>query len=175
MVSWNIAGLPSSLILCHKVLRISLTSETILWNICQTLKGEKTSGHWTILYIPQPVNPLNSQSLFFFHLCFGRPLAFLETHDVCAESWKWPYILVILTSLQLLSAPAFSLWSWSFDLTIHFLPRISSTELVLLFLPAKASTTSPLDKIWRGEEGLPKPFHSCHHAISLSFSGIFFS
>lgn len=96
--------------------------------------------------------------MFFFLLCFGRHLAILGTHDVFAESWKWPYILVILTSLHLLSAPACSLWSWSFDLSIHFLQRISSTELTLLFLSAKASTTPPLDRIWREEAGLPKPF-----------------
>lgn len=85
------------------------------------------------------------------------------SRNSCCMSMCWILEVTIFPFYSYLgsapSALAFSLWSWSFDLTIHFLPGSSSIELTLLLLPAKASL--PLHLIEFGVGGLLfKPLHS---------------
>lgn len=85
------------------------------------------------------------------------------SRNSCCTSMCWILEVTIFPFYSYLgsatSALAFSLWSWSFDLTIHFLPGSSSIELTLLLLSAKASFT--LHLIEFGVGGLLlKPFHS---------------
>lgn len=122
MVSWNIAGLPGPLVISYIVLWIGLTTENILWNIYQTLKGYKRGESIQTLNNSVQTSACKSVELTH-HLCsfsfyvLRDPYFSVQTLSISRNSYCMCWILEVTIfpfNFYLYSVPsalAFPLWS----------------------------------------------------------------
>lgn len=116
-ISWNVADLLRSLVLCNKVLQTGLPAETILWNIYQTLKREKRGENIQTLNNSVCTSAyISTEFTILFLFCFSLRKTVSIFRNSCSVCWilevnMFPFYSYLCSTT---SALAFSLWSWSF-------------------------------------------------------------